>query len=274
MTKPKVKMKPAAQPAAKAALKSMICLILDRSGSMMGRENDVIGGVNTFLDEQKKLPDPASVAFVRFDAAGAGPGSGTSIERFRPMQPLAKVEHLTRSEYQPRGGTPLLDAVGTTIMQLEEDWKTEKPDRCIVVVVTDGEENSSHEYTKAKVKELIDARQKSGLWSFIYLGANVDAFAEASAMGFVMQNTAGYQSTSAGTKSAYATVSHSVGAMRHSGHTVAHNLGGNIGEDGSLQVPPTLKPAKTAGGHGGHEAVDPTWNPPTTPSSGPWKPPA
>src|SRR3990167_6944268 len=98
-------------------MKTMICLILDRSGSMHGRENDVIGGVNSFIEEQKKLPDPASIAFVRFDTE--------AIERFRAMGPLSEVQPLTLADYQPRGGTPLLDAVGTTIAKLDDDWKTE-----------------------------------------------------------------------------------------------------------------------------------------------------
>lgn len=62
-------------------------------------------------------------------------------------------------------------------------------ERAIVVIVTDGEENSSHEYTKAKIQELVKARQDSGKWAFIYLGANVDAFDEAGKMGIPMANS-------------------------------------------------------------------------------------
>lgn len=245
-------------------LKTMICLILDRSGSMSGRENDVVGGVNTFIEEQKKLPDPASIAFVRFETG--------HIERFRPMQALSEVKPLTRAEYVPSGGTPLLDAVGSTITALDEDWKAEKPDRAIVVIVTDGEENASKEYTKAKIQALIKARQDSGLWAFIYLGANVDAFSEAAAMGINLSNSAGYQNTSAGTKSLYATASASVGRMRMTGATVAHNLGGNIGEDGSLDTqPPKPQPTVAAAPPA---AMASTWVPPTGSSSaGAWTPP-
>ena len=246
-------------------MKTMICLILDRSGSMSGRESDVIGGVNTFIEEQKKLPDPACIAFVRFDSE--------AIERFRPMQDLAKVEPLAKGDFQPRGGTPLLDAVGRTVTQLDEDWKTEKPDRCIVVVVTDGQENASKEFTKANIQALIKARQDSSLWAFIYLGANVDAFAEGGSMGFAATNIAGYESTAKGTKSLYATASASVGHMRMSGSNVAHNLGRNIGEDeedGPIAVPPPQPAPRIA-------AAQPTWVPPTsssTPNSTTWTPPS
>lgn len=246
-------------------MKTMICLILDRSGSMQGRETDVIGGVNAFLEEQKKLPDPASVALVRFDSE--------AVERFRPMQALSEVKPLTKEDYVPRGGTPLLDAVGATIAKLDDDWKTEKPERAIVVIVTDGQENASKEFTKAKVQALIKARQDSGMWAFIYLGANVDAFAEAGSLGIAGANTAGYTNTSAGNKSLYATASASVGRMRMTGATVAHNLGGNIAEDGSLdakvspQTPAVQPPQGTAAS---------TWIPPTstTAGSGAWTPPS
>lgn len=235
-------------------MKTMICLILDRSGSMGGRENDVIGGVNTFIDEQKKLPDPASVAFVRFDTE--------EIERFRPMMALADVQPLAKGEYQPRGGTPLLDAVGQTITALDDDWKREQPDRCIVVIVTDGEENSSREYKKDKIKELIQARQDSGKWAFIYLGANVDAFAEAGSMGIMGANTGGYTNTAAGNKALYATASASVGTMRMTGATLAHNLGGNIEEDGSLTKPTGTPPQATLTAPWSAPQPQTTWTPP------------
>lgn len=237
----------------------MICLILDRSGSMEGRQNDVIGGVNSFIDEQKKLAEPASMAFCRFDTG--------AIERFRPMTDLKDVKHLGADDFVPRGGTPLLDAIGQTINALDDDWKKEKPDRAICIVVTDGEENSSREFTKTQIKQMIQARQDSGLWAFIYLGANVDAFAEAGAMGYATSNTAGYTSSSKGTANAYSTVSASVSTMRTSGATFADNLGKDLGEGDDATVQPTPPPKVSA-----------TWTKPTgtpsTPSSGRgWTPP-
>ena len=237
-------------------MKTMICLILDRSGSMSGLESDVIGGINTFIEDQKKLPEPASIAFVRFDSM--------EIERFRAMKPLEQCEPLTAGEYQPRGGTPLLDAVGRTIAQLGEDWKTEKPERAIIVIVTDGCENASREYTKAKIQEMIKARQDSGKWAFIYLGANVDAFSEAGSIGISMANSAGYVNSHAGVRAMYVTASNAVGMMRATGHTFAHNLGGNIGEDGSIntkaaQAAPT-QPRQSPSASGASNST--TWTPP------------
>jgi uncharacterized protein YegL len=240
-------------------MKTLICLILDRSGSMSGRESDVINGANGFIDKQKALPDPASIALVRFDSEG--------IERFRAMAPLPECAPITEEDYQPRGGTPLLDAVGQTIMALEGDWRREQPERAIVVIVTDGLENASREYTKAKVKELIEARQASGKWAFIYLGANVDAFAEGGAMGIDAANTAGYVNSAAGLRATYNSASASVSRMRTTGQTLAHNLGGDINEDGSV----TKRPKD--GAQAEPEAPKSSARPANQPSPAAWTPP-
>lgn len=247
--------------------KTMMCLILDRSGSMGGKESDVIGGVNKFIDEQKKLPNPASLAFVRFDTQ--------AIERFVPMTPLSQVTHLKAEDYQPRGGTPLLDAVGETLQALDGDWKQEKPERAIVVIATDGYENSSHAYTKAKIREMIEARQNSGLWTFIFLGAGIDAFAEATQLGINLANVASTTPTSAGTKHAYDTVSQSVRYLRSSGATFTANLGKTLGEqdDEDVKMAGTEPPKSTTKTT---TAKGSTWTPPTgtVGGGGSWNPPA
>jgi uncharacterized protein YegL len=214
-------------------MKTLICLILDRSGSMGGRESDVIGGVNKFIKDQQGLPDPASITFVRFDSE--------AIERFRGVTPIATCEPLKAAEYQPRGGTPLLDAVGQTINGLDTDWARERPERCIVVIVTDGQENASREFTKEKIQSMIKSRELSGMWSFIYLGANIDAFDEAAKLGVRMVNTAGYVASPSGISHSYATMSNSVKHMRSTGSLDASTLGRNLGEsDEEDDVPPLV----------------------------------
>lgn len=210
------------KPPKQAPLKTVICLILDRSGSMSGRESDVIGGVNSFLEDQKKLDAPASIAMVRFDSQG--------IERFRSMGPLQSCAKLTADDFQPRGGTPLLDAIGKTLNDLDNDWRTENPDRGILVIVTDGQENASIEFKKDQIKKMILDRQASGRWAIIYLGANVDAFGEASSMGISNMNTANYINTPKGIGAMYFAASSNVSAMRSSGNTYADSLNCTIGE--------------------------------------------
>jgi len=228
-------------------LKTIIAIVLDRSGSMAGRESDVIQGVNGFVADQQTMPDPAMIALARFDTE--------AIERFRPLAPLSAFVRLTALDYQPRGGTPLLDAVGDELGRLENDWRTERPDRCVMVIATDGQENSSRRHTKAQIKQMIQARQESGKWAFIYLGANVDSFAEASAMGIWASNTANYKADSAGIAGSYTASSNAVKYMRATGQTVASNLGGNIKADGTVDKIAPEPPVWT-------EPASSTWTPP------------
>ncbi len=217
----------------KKKLKTSICLILDRSGSMSGRESDVIGGVNAFIDEQKKLDEPATLTMVRFDS--------TAIETFRKTKDISEVTHLTTDEYIPRGMTPLMDAIGKTIVEMDGDAKKREADKVICVIVTDGMENASREYNRETIKKMIEERQSkekcsecghdNQKWSFIYLGANIDSFGEAHSLGIFHGNTANYKNTSPGVSSMYSTVSDSVLMMRQTGAPVAHNLGKDIGED-------------------------------------------
>lgn len=231
-------------------MKTLLCVILDRSGSMSGREADVVGGVNTFLEGQRAVPGEALVSLVRFD---------TEIETFVATKPLALVEPLKPSDFVPRGQTALLDAIGRTLARLDQEWWEHRPDKAIVVIVTDGAENASREFKRERIKEMIQARERSERWSFIYLGANVDAFAEAAAMGFTVQNTAGYANTEKGVRATYGVVSQSVMNMR-TGVADDAMLGGNIAEDGTIDrstTPANLGRTSTTK----PDAVD-TWSPP------------
>jgi hypothetical protein len=207
--------------------KCMMRVIADRSGSMAGKETDVIGGINTFIADQKKIRDNSTLALVRFDDV---------YECFRPSMPLQEVRPLTADEYVPRGGTALLDAIGRSLAEMDSEWIKTFPDRAIVVIATDGHENASREFTLERIKEMIRTREASGKWAFIFLGAGVDAFNQASAMGIQSINTAGYVPTSAGTQTAYATASSSVMGMRSTGSNSA-NLGTVLPEQQSQPQP-------------------------------------
>jgi uncharacterized protein YegL len=231
-------------------LKTLIVVLLDRSGSMSGSERDVIGGVNTFLEEQKKIDSPAHIAFVRFD---------NEVERFRAVAPLGECLPLAKDEFVPRGGTALLDAVGHTLTAMDRDWREIKPDRAIMVIVTDGGENASKEFSKKQIQEAIKSRQNSDKWAFVYLGADVDAFGEAGGLGINLANVAGYSKTAAGMKTMYAATSGAVGAMRNTGFMMAANLGkADLGENEAEAIKPAFSTPQTT------TATDTTapWNPP------------
>ncbi len=181
-----------------------ITLVVDRSGSMESMRTDAEGGVNAFIRRQAAEPGEALVTLVQFD---------TEYEFLSRGTPAAQVGEYT---LVPRGSTALLDAVGRAINETGARLATmaepDRPGLVVFVVVTDGQENSSHEFSKAKIKEMIEHQQTVYNWQFTFLGANQDAFAEAGSMGFSAGGTAGYSPDKAAV--AYANVGSKVARMR------------------------------------------------------------
>ena len=161
-----------------------ITLVVDRSGSMAQIREDAEGGVNTFITEQSKEPDEALLTLVQFD---------TEYEFVHKGEPIQQVP---KYELVPRGTTALLDAVGKAINETGERLakmaECDRPGLVIFVVMTDGLENSSKEFTKTQVKEMIERQQNEYNWHFTFLGANQDAFAEAGGLGIHASGTADY----------------------------------------------------------------------------------
>ena len=151
-----------------------LIFLLDRSGSMETCCDDTIGGFNSFVKDQAALG--GKLTLIQFDHEYL-----MSYEN----KPLGEVEPLTTTTFKPRGSTALLDAIGRAI----KECKTESIPT--IIILTDGQENSSRTYTKAHIKDLIFERQKEG-WTFMYLGANQDAFAEAGSMGIAPACTMNY----------------------------------------------------------------------------------
>lgn len=152
-----------------------ITLVVDRSGSMDTVREDAEGGINTFMREQAGEPGEALLTLVQFDTEYEFLHRGVPI---RDVPPYKLV---------PRGMTALLDAVGRAINETgERIAKMEESDRpglVVFVVMTDGLENSSKEFSKAQIKEMIERQQSQYNWHFTFLAANQDAFAEAGALG-------------------------------------------------------------------------------------------
>lgn len=148
--------------------------LLDRSGSMETCWDDTIGGFNAFVNEQKPLG--GTLSLIQFDHE--------TIVSYEPT-PIDKVEPLSRATFKPRGSTALLDAIGNTIKAASQGSTP------TVIIFTDGHENASREYTKSHIRDLIDQKTKDG-WTFMYLGANQDAFAEAGSLGISANRTMNY----------------------------------------------------------------------------------
>ncbi|MCB9473733.1 MAG: hypothetical protein H6678_07975 [Candidatus Delongbacteria bacterium] len=140
------------------------------------------------------------------------------FERVHHFLPLPLVPRLTRETFVPRGATPLLDAMGRGILDLDGSLEAlgaaERPGRIVFVVVTDGEENSSREFTHARVRALIEERRESHGWQFVFLSADMAAIADARATGFMASSTLAFSADSAGSQMAWGALSDSLSAYR------------------------------------------------------------
>lgn len=189
-----------------------LVFILDRSGSMDPLAEDTIGGYNSLLKKQKELPGKAMVTTVLFD---------DQYEVLHNGEDLNKVEPLTSATYYARGCTALLDAVGRTLMDVDAKYKGladfMKPSKTMVVIITDGMENSSREYTYEKVKKMISARREIG-WEFVFLGANIDAEAVAENIGIDRNRAARYSANGKAVRRSYEVVEDMAAQVRCNSH--------------------------------------------------------
>jgi hypothetical protein len=159
-------------------------VVLDRSGSMEACRAEAENGLNHLIEKQKAEPGDAIFTLVQFD---------TEYEFVHKGVPIREVP---RCELVPRGMTALLDAVGRSIAEAGERLKTmpesERPGLVVFVIVTDGAENSSHEFTHSQIKQMIEHQQSVYGWKFVFLGANQDAFAEARSLGILAMGTSNF----------------------------------------------------------------------------------
>lgn len=179
-----------------AVLRTNIIVVLDESGSMEPLVKDTVGGYNTFLAEQRSMGLPNDRwTLITFN----------DMSKVRLANvPLMDVPHLTPETYRPSGNTALLDALADAI--------TSAPDepylRHLVLVQTDGEENSSVRITTDNLRKLISDKERAGNWTFVYMGAGVDAFKEASKYSSVHSgNVLNYRATPDATEQAWLSAS-------------------------------------------------------------------
>jgi uncharacterized protein YegL len=189
-----------------------IAIILDRSGSMFSIREDTIGGFNTFIKDQKKISGSANITLTSFNH---------EVERVRNCEDIKEIKEITLEDYIPAGFTALYDGIGTTLDDLKANIdkrnEDDKPEKVVVVIITDGMENASKEYNQKQIKEKIESLQKDNDWEFIYLGANQDAFEAGGELGIPKYGTAKWKSTSDGSKTLYSNFSDTIKRYRQSG---------------------------------------------------------
>lgn len=188
-----------------------ISVLLDRSGSMSAIASDIVGGFNSFLDEQREQSGDARLTLVQFD-------TGDPFEVIIDGKDLGRVPDMPAGAFVPRGGTPLLDAIARLIIRTDGEIAG-RADRGLpiedqlVMIITDGYENASVEQTKASVTAMIDER-RGRAWTFAFLGANQDAFDEAGSIGMAQGSAANWDASGRGTAAMWNQVSTSTSTMR------------------------------------------------------------
>lgn len=186
-----------------------LVFILDRSGSMSGLERDTIGGFNSMIDKQRKEPGKALVSTVLFD---------NYSEVIHDRVSLENVPRMTEEEYFVRGCTALLDAVGGAIHHIGNIHKYAReedvPEKTLFIITTDGMENASHRYTYEKVHAMIKRQQEKYGWEFLFLGANIDAAAEAKRFGIDESRAANFHCDEEGTALNYEVISEAIMSVR------------------------------------------------------------
>ena len=186
-----------------------IVFILDRSGSMSGLEADTIGGYNSLIVKQKKEEGEAYISTVLFD---------DTCEVLHDRVGIGKINPMTDKEYYVRGCTALLDAIGGAIYHIGNVHKyareEDRPEKTLFIITTDGQENSSRRYTYEKVKHMVERQKEKFGWEFLFLGANIDAIAEAGRFGIKADRAVNYHCDKEGTTVNYQALSRAVSSVR------------------------------------------------------------
>lgn len=212
-------------------------LVLDGSGSMGHIRNGTLEGLNSFIKSQKEVPGDATLSLYQFSGRipnpnainirepvvksplyGQGVGQAQAIWPFQygdtievhghrlvhDFKNIQEVKELTTEDYQPSGGTPLLDTIGYAIVETGQKLagfpESLRPAKVLFVIQTDGEENESKSYTRSKINEMIKLQSEMYKWEFIFLGANQDAIKSGESLGISASRSLnyGYNNLSAG----------------------------------------------------------------------------
>lgn len=211
-----------------------INVVIDASGSMAGLTNDTIGSFNSFLTEQQAVPGECDFTLCVFS---------TDYRLVHDCVRIAGVPALNDKVYRPAGGTALLDALGATVdsvgRRLAALPEEERPSKVLFLVITDGEENSSHRYSTAQIKSMVEHQRSVYSWEFVFIGANIDAFTAGTSLGISGSNSVAYNATKGGTSRLYDSVSSNTTAYRRARSSLAPDFFSQTG------ITPTSVPSTT-----------------------------
>ena len=164
---------------------------------MYGSEEDTIGGFNSFIDKEKSKEGKTRVTTILFDH---------EYELLYKRKSIDDVEKLTKDVYYVRGSTALLDAIGKTVTTLDK----EIDNKVLFVIMTDGMENSSIEFSKSQISNMI----KNHSWEFLFIGADIDSYSEAHNIGIKKSRVANYEKSARGVEKLYNSVTVAADCLR------------------------------------------------------------
>lgn len=202
-----------------------LVFILDKSGSMAGLESDTIGGFNTMLGKQKVVDGECLVTTVLFD---------NNYELLHDRIDIRAIQPITDKEYRVGGSTALLDAMGRTMHKISNVQKQTaegyRAENVMFVIITDGQENSSREFSRDKIKAQVEQQKEKYGWEFVFLGANIDAIETAGYYGISADKAQSYHADKEGVLLNFAVVNEAVMSFREHGK-VAEDWSGTIEAD-------------------------------------------
>ncbi|MDZ7912580.1 MAG: vWA domain-containing protein [Rhodococcus sp. (in: high G+C Gram-positive bacteria)] len=177
---------------------SLVAALLDRSGSMHSIADDTCGGFDSFITKEREADGKTVVTLAQFD------------DQYELVYDNTPIEDVAPLVLEPRGGTAFYDAIGRLISDVGAGLaampEDERPGSVTVLVMTDGHENSSREWTNAAVRELIKRQESEYSWHFVFLGSNIDAVEVGADLGFQRGKSMTYVSTSVGVTAAFDSV--------------------------------------------------------------------
>lgn len=224
------------------ANKTVIAVVMDRSGSMASMKDAPIEGFNVFVRDQSEIPSECLMSYIQFD---------DRYEVVHNLLDIGKVPPLTSATYSPRGSTALLDAIGRTIDELGRTLaampEDERPEKTVLAIFTDGYENASREYRAQQVADMIAHQREKYNWQILFLAANLDAIATAAQMNIRRDTVMNFAASDVGTRAIYGAVGQSVRDYRENktkGVVIEASVKDE--EQGLLSKAP-IKPDKTDG---------------------------
>ena len=189
-----------------------LVFILDKSGSMSGLEKDTIGGYNSMLEKQKAVAGECRITTVLFD---------NNYELLHDRIDIRAVNPITEKEYAVGGSTALLDAIGRAIHKISNVQKNTsvgyQAEKVVFIIITDGAENSSYEFSADKIKMQIEYQKTNSKWEFIFLGANIDAVETAGKFGIGADRAIDYLADSHGVALNFKEISSAMASLREFG---------------------------------------------------------